>query len=47
VYARAAASLHGLDRFSEEHWTKIKRELGLLNPVEKKNRMKKNFLKNL
>lgn len=47
VYARAAASLHGLDRFSEEHWTKIKRELGLLNPVEKKEKKKKNFLKNL
>lgn len=47
VYNRAAASLHGLDRFSEEHWTKIKRDLGLLNPVEKKEKKKRTFIKNI
>jgi Phage terminase large subunit (GpA). len=29
VYARAAASAAGLDRFEERHWRELERQLGL------------------
>jgi phage terminase large subunit GpA-like protein len=35
TYARAAAALYGLDRFSEKHWKKMRQELGLLAPDQK------------
>jgi phage terminase large subunit GpA-like protein len=35
VYARAAASVAGLDRFEERHWAEMERQLKLLAPPEK------------
>jgi len=35
IYARAAAALHGLDRYSKEHWNKLREELGLKIPSQK------------
>ncbi|MFN4342887.1 MAG: phage terminase large subunit family protein [Azonexus sp.] len=32
VYARAAASAAGLDRFEERHWRELERQLGLASP---------------
>ncbi|CAJ0877616.1 hypothetical protein R1479_02371 [Ralstonia mannitolilytica] len=32
VYARAAASAAGLDRFEERHWRELERQLGLAGP---------------
>nr|CUV57227.1 protein of unknown function [Ralstonia solanacearum] len=34
VYARAAASAAGLDRFEERHWRELERQLGLAPPPE-------------
>jgi len=34
VYARAAASAAGLDRFEERHWRELERQLGLPPPTE-------------
>jgi phage terminase large subunit GpA-like protein len=34
VYARAAASAAGLDRFEERHWRELERQLGLPPPGE-------------
>jgi phage terminase large subunit GpA-like protein len=32
VYARAAASLAGLDRFEERHWRELEKQLGIPEP---------------
>ena len=32
VYARAAASAAGLDRFEERHWRELERQLGMASP---------------
>lgn len=34
VYARAAASSAGLDRFEERHWRELERQLGLPHPAD-------------
>ncbi|MCG3577653.1 terminase gpA endonuclease subunit, partial [Ralstonia solanacearum] len=34
VYARAAASSAGLDRFEERHWRELERQLGLAPPPD-------------
>jgi phage terminase large subunit GpA-like protein len=34
VYARAAASAAGLDRFEERHWRELERQLGLATPPD-------------
>lgn len=34
VYARAAASAAGLDRFEERHWRELERQLGLASPPD-------------
>lgn len=34
VYARAAASAAGLDRFDERHWRELERQLGMADPPE-------------
>ncbi|CAH0445150.1 hypothetical protein LMG9673_04556 [Ralstonia pseudosolanacearum] len=34
VYARAAASAAGLDRFEERHWRELERQLGLAPPPD-------------
>ena len=34
VYARAAASVAGLDRFEERHWAEMERQLNILAPPE-------------
>jgi len=34
VYARAAASAAGLDRFDERHWRELARQLGMADPPE-------------
>jgi phage terminase large subunit GpA-like protein len=34
VYARAAASAAGLDRFEERHWRELERQLGIERPAE-------------
>lgn len=34
VYARAAASAAGLDRFEERHWRELERQLGLSPPPD-------------
>jgi phage terminase large subunit GpA-like protein len=34
VYARAAAAVEGLDRFSERHWREMERSLGLDEPTK-------------
>src|SRR5574337_865206 len=34
VYARAAASAAGLDRFEERHWRELERQLGIDRPPE-------------
>lgn len=34
VYARAAASATGLDRFDERHWRELERQLGMADPPE-------------
>lgn len=33
VYARASASVAGLDRFEERHWRELEKQLGLAPPV--------------
>lgn len=37
VYARAAASAAGLDRFEERHWRELERQLGLAHPPNAPN----------
>jgi phage terminase large subunit GpA-like protein len=34
VYARAAASAAGLDRFEERHWRELERQLGMERPPD-------------
>ncbi|MFN3578523.1 MAG: phage terminase large subunit family protein, partial [Tabrizicola sp.] len=34
VYARAAASAAGLDRFEERHWRELERQIGLSPPID-------------
>jgi len=34
VYARAAASSVGLDRFEERHWRELEKQLGLARPPD-------------
>ena len=34
VYARAAASAAGLDRFDERHWRELERQLGMADPPD-------------
>ncbi|MCB1563945.1 MAG: phage terminase large subunit family protein, partial [Alphaproteobacteria bacterium] len=34
VYARAAAAVEGLDRFSDRHWREMERSLGLDEPAK-------------
>ena len=34
VYARAAASAAGLDRFEERHWCELERQIGVAEPPE-------------
>jgi phage terminase large subunit GpA-like protein len=34
VYARAAASAAGLDRFDERHWRELERQLGMDDPPD-------------
>jgi phage terminase large subunit GpA-like protein len=45
VYARAAASAAGLDRFEDRHWCELERQLTpetTTNPESKPNRMRAN-----
>lgn len=39
VYARAAASAAGLDRFEERHWRELKRQLGIELPPDEPHSM--------
>jgi phage terminase large subunit GpA-like protein len=34
VYARAAASAAGLDRFEERHWQELEKQLGVTSPAD-------------
>jgi phage terminase large subunit GpA-like protein len=37
VYSRAAAAVCGIDRYTEEHWSRMEREMGLLSPPAPKD----------
>ena len=52
IYARAAASLVGIDRFKEDHWRMLESQIGIAKPVKRTEngsnteikRRKSNFL---